>query len=363
MDIANIEKRTLKDCDVFIGRGLEKEFLPRLEGVFESGTLVVVYENESILLACTLMRELKRGGYRVMAKCVQEESEVEEFARYVFCVGEDDAIALAKQISKELNVGWSLFVVAPTSDDVMCNNPPKQVFIDENVLLKCQNEQLGAGYGVLLSSRVTAFENEFMRCVLDSQTPDIEIADGMDIDRCELVYDILKLSANKTSSSGVELVGKVMRAMAFGKGKTPRREGEYRFLAGAVLSALYSSFLGSLSIDCTPPPCVYEDLDRLNSLAINVENRCKCIDFFDVSSYFRISYILSEYRLDLLDKLGGVDMRGVERFWRRLYKDAGYWLKGEITASEVLECVYLAGVMSDGLLGYVYALGMMNKFV
>lgn len=363
MNIANIEKRTIKDCEVFIGSGLEREFLPRFRLAFEGGTLCVVYENDYIELACVIMRELKKGGYRVLAKCVDEEGDVSEFVRFVFCVGDGDAIVRAKQIASKLDIGWSLFVTAPTDDNVMCANAPKQVFIDQNVLINCQNEQICAGYGILLSSRVTAFENGFKRCVLDISEVPIEHAEAEEIDRCELVFRILNLSANKTSPSGAELVGKVMRALALSKGKTPRLEGEYRFLAGCVLSSLYSFFLGAPSIDCALPPCVGDDMDRLKSLAINVENRCKCIDFFDVSSYFRISYILSEYRLDLLEKLAGVDMHGVERFWRRLYKDAGYWLKSEITASEVLKCVYLAGVMSDGLLGYMYALGMMNKFV
>lgn len=363
MNIANIVRRTIKNCEVFIGSGLEKEFLPRFRSVFEGGTLCVVYENESIELACLIMRELKRGGYRVFAKCVNEDGDVPEFARFVFCMGDGDAIVLAKQIASKLDVGWALFVTAPTDDNVMCDNSPKQVFIDQNVLINCRNEQIAAGYGILLSSRVTAFENQFKRCVLDISDTPIEQVETEQIDRSELVFRILNLSANKTTKSGVELVGSVMRALALSKGMTPRLDGEYRFLAGCVLNSLYSFFLGSPSIDCALPPCVVDDMDRLKSLAINVENKCKCIDFFDVSSYFRISYILSEYRLDLLEKLASVDMRSTERFWRRLYKDAGYWLKSEITASEVLLCVYLAGVMSDGLLGYIYALGMMNKFV
>lgn len=366
MSVENVQKRRLKNCDIYIGTGLETEFLPRLNAVFEEGAIALLYQNDSEPLVSIIAHELKRFGYRVFAKCVDRKDEnsnnVPEFVRYIFCVGDDEVIHIAKQISSELEIDWSLFIVAPTNDDVMCQNPPKQVFIDKNVLLNCRNEQLGAGYGILLSSKVTAFENEFMRLVAGGSAFDCESVDVSQIDRCELVYNILQISCGKTTMSGVELTSKLMRALALSKGKTPRLDGEYRFLAGSVLCNLYSSFLGSPSIDCAPPPCLCADMDKISSLSINIANNLKCIDFFDVSSYFRISYILSEYRLDLLEKLACVDMHSAKRFWRRLYGDAGYWLKSEITASEVLWCIYLAGAMSDGLLGYMYTLGMMKKF-
>jgi hypothetical protein len=50
----------------------------------------------------------------------------------------------------------------------------------------------------------------------------------------------------------------------------------------------------------------------------------------------------------------------MQRFWRRLYIDAGYWLKSEITASEVLECMRLASVESRSLAGYAFASGMLD---
>lgn len=365
MSVENVQRRKINNCDVFIGKGLDKEFLPRLNAVIEEGTIAVVYQYDSIAVASVIMHELKRNGYRVFTKCIEESVEaggknVPEYVRHVFCVGEE--VSLVKQISSELNVEWSLFVTAPTSDDIMHDNPPKQVFIDENVLLNCRNEQIAAGYGVLLSSRIEAFENWFSKFVLGINAHPYPLPEAKEMPVCELVWEILNLSYNKTSKSSAERIAQIMRALAIHKGKPPRLEGEYRFLASCVLGAFYSAYLGAPAIDCALPPCVCDDLDKLHSLSINIENNVKCIDFFDISSYFRISYVLSEYRLDLLEKLASSDMRGTERFWRRLYPDAGYWLKSEITASEVLECLYLAGVMSDGFLGFAYAGGIMNNF-
>ena len=65
--------------------------------------------------------------------------------------------------------------------------------------------------------------------------------------------------------------------------------------------------------------------------------------------------------MDLLEKLSGIDLHGMQRFWRRLYPDAGYWLKSEISAKEMLHTLALAGAQSDNLLGYAYASGILKK--
>lgn len=368
MNISGVEKRTLLQTDVYIAKDLSVDFLPRLRTVFEEGALFVLYEKDCFALADTLMHELKKGGYRVFASACEGMSEcrdianLPEFVRYVLCVGKDLSISLAKQVASTFQIGWSLYVTAPLSDDVLCCNAPKQVFISENELVKCQNEQIAAGYGILLSSRLRAFENVFASKVLGLDCVDIEPVECKQINLCELEWQLLKLSSIKVGTDSAECMANVMRALAIRKGKKPRYGGEYRFLASCLLCSLYAHFLGAPSIDCVLPPCESDDEDLLKSLDIIIENKGKCIDFFDVSSYFRISYILSEYRLDLLDKLASADMHGVERFWRRLYPDAGYWLKGEISASEVLYCARLAGVLSNGLLAFAYAGGTMNNF-
>lgn len=86
-------------------------------------------------------------------------------------------------------------------------------------------------------------------------------------------------------------------------------------------------------------------------------NGIELVDFFSVNEYFRISYVLGEYRLDLFDKLAVGDMRSVERRWRRMYDDAGYWLKSALTARDVLGAIALAGEECEGLLAYITATG------
>ena len=361
MENSTIEKRVVGRTDVYIGIEIIPHIVPRLRSVFEEGALVVVYENECESVANALMQELKKDGYRVFATSVFDDKNVEipDYVRYVFCVGGKEAQEHAKRLCKQIDTGWSMLLCAPDCDDVLCDICPNQVFIDENILMKCQNERIAAGYGILFSQKLDEFERFFEKTVLGKNVKTFCTQTSCE-SLCDLAFRLLEISSRKERKNSQEIMAEVMRALAISKGKKPRLSGEYEFLASATLASFYSSFLSSPSIDCAPPACLGDVVDRLKELGIEAD-RDKCVDFFDINGYFRISYILGEYRLDLLEKLAGIDLHGMQRFWRRLYLDAGYWLKSEISAAEVLECMRLAGAMSDGLIGFAFASGILDR--
>ena len=141
MENSTIEKRVVGRTDVYIGIEIIPQIVPRLRSVFEEGALVVVYENEFESVANALMQELKKDGYRVFATSVFDDKNVEipDYVRYVFCVGGKEAQEHAKRLCKQIDTGWSMLLCAPDCDDVLCDICPNQVFIDEDVLKKCQN--------------------------------------------------------------------------------------------------------------------------------------------------------------------------------------------------------------------------------
>ena len=102
MENMTIERRVVGRTDVYIGKDVIPQILPRLRSVFEDGALVVVYENEWKSEANLLMQELKRGGYRTFALpfCEDASCDVPEYIRYVFCVGQESGARLSKQIKE-----------------------------------------------------------------------------------------------------------------------------------------------------------------------------------------------------------------------------------------------------------------------
>ncbi len=377
MEKLQIERRTVKGTDVFIGSKIIKEMLPRVRTAFEEGALFVVYEEEQKEVAEALMQELKRDGYRVFASEIKADDgsdegvdidEIPEYVRFVFGVGEARASRVAKRVCNAKSIDWTLFMCTPSCDEIMRGKSPKQVFIDTDIIDKSPKACIASGYGLLLSSSFTAFEGVFASKVLSVENKENTTGEKqtntptcVKVDNAELAYLLLKVSSEKRGDDSADKMAKFWYAKALSQGKKPRLLGEYKFLCACLITAFYSSFLGAPSIDAMPPSCVSDALDEIASLPLGVSNEGKCVDFFDINGYFRINYILSEYRMDLLEKLSGIDLHGMQRFWRRLYPDAGYWLKSEISAKEMLHMLALAGAQSDNLLGYAYASGILKK--
>lgn len=362
------EERTIGDTTVFIGERLS--FPHCLRRVAEEGALLFLYDENVSGLADEIIGDMK-SAYRIIRYPVLSERriamgekpepvEVPEYIRHVFALGGGSAAMRAKAEARALRVGYSVALTAPSCDGVMSDFAPKAVFISRNILIKCPIECVAAGYGHLYSSPLDAFERLFDIKVLAQKREELKVKPTEGMSLTELAYALLESSAEKGGKGSADLVAAIMYERAVAKGRRPRLIGEYKFVASCALKTLYSHILGAPAIDVIPPACADDALGELKDLEEDFIKRGKKVDFFDINGYFRISYILSEYRMDLLDKLSGSDMRPWQRAWRRLYPDAGYWMKGEMTCKDVMRAIATAGAISDGFLGYVYATGALS---
>lgn len=367
MENMRLTKRILGGTEIFIGQDIADEIISCFNHRFAEGAVCLIYDRNVTELADDIIHALKSGGYRVFVQAVsssrhkgsENRFSAPEYVRHVFAVGAGTAADTAKKIAKQLDIDWTLFFTAPSTDTVMRGIPPKTVFIDRNILMKCPFECVAAGYGILLSQPLAAFEGFFSSKVL-AMPADVNFTSfQQSADLCELACSLLEISLDRYEDSA-QIMSELMYASALGRGRRPRLIGEYKFLCAALISAFYSAYLGAPSIDVMPPACREAAADMIDSIGYDTK-QVKSVDFFDTNVYFRISYILSEYRTDLLDKLGSIDFRTAQRFWRRLYPDAGYWLKSEVTCRDLLSGLTLAGSLSDSLLGFAYASGVTAK--
>ncbi len=364
MDSFNFEKRTVGKTAVIMGGGLIDELVGYFCHTFQEGALCLVYDRNVTEIAENIAAQLKRAGYRIFMQAVSSKRHGDaclqpvapEYVRHVFAVGAGTACEYAKRMARALDTEWTLFLTAPSTDTVMHGFAPKTVFIDENVMINCPFECKAAGYGILFSQPLKVFEDFFARKVLAKEQPTVEGVPQGALSESELAFALLEISLNEGSDSA-QLMAQVLYNAAVARGRRPRLIGEYKYLASACISSFYTAFLGALSIDAMPPACREIAADKLKSIGC-LSNRSKSVDFFDSKGYFKISYILGEYRTDLLDKLSSIDFHTTQRFWRRLYPDAGYWLKGEITCRDLITCLSLTGYLSDSLLGFAYASGV-----
>ncbi len=371
MQITNIEKCMLVGSQVYVGEGVVDNVSMYLADEFREGALLVLYEDDSAPLIDKIAHNLKKNGYRICIQNVHSTEcenydkitfEAQEFTRHVLAVGGGGVTHIAKRVASDLSIDFSLILTIPCDDRILTGKCPKQVFIDENILINSSNEQIASSYGYLLSFQISQFEGEFARLVLAEKRREFCAKNIDKMSLSKLCVELLKISSEKQGEDSADYMAKIMQKTALSKGKKLRLMGEYKFIASVAIAVFYKAFLGALSMDIMPPRDCFLDSDRLQKFGVNLTECQKRIDFFDINVYFRISYILGEYRTDLIDKLSRIDIHQMARFFRRLYDDAGFHLKSEISAKEVIGCMALSGLMSDNLLGYAYASGVMNNF-
>lgn len=370
MQSRNIEKHTLTSSQIYIGDGIIECIDSLLFDEFREGVLLVVYDKKLSEINDKIVHILKRAGITINNVFIESyrrsgsisTKDVVEYARHVLAIGSGSVARFAKNICQELNIDFSLVLSAPTCNDILSDICPKQVFIDKNVLINCPNECIAAGYGNLLSYQLTAFEKEWNKLIMADKNEIEQARDYQELDVVALTLEVLRLSCFKKGIDSADIMANILYHDAIAKGIKPRLFGEYRAIASATILSFYYLFLGTIAIDSMPSRDIVEDSKKLCNLCKDFVDYQKKIDFLDTNVYFRISYMLGEYRTDLLDKLSRIDTHSMWRYFRRQYDDAMYHLKCEIGASTMLKCMALAGAYSDNLLGFAYTSGVMNRF-
>lgn len=355
-------KCSLGETEIFSGKGIAANIPATLKTIYEDGTICLICDDNTEKFALPLADDFKDNGYKVLMRKSKETSCIPEYVRFVFGVGSGAVAETIKRVARELEADCALLLTAPSTDTILNGYAPKQVFIDENIMINCPNQSIAAGWGIVLSEHISAFESYFAKKVLSGEAAhgtdkrNRELPFGSDV--CALAVKLLEISYGKRGFDTADVMARLLYRDAAERGERPRLVGEYKFLCSCVLGVFYSNFLGSPAIDVMPPVSaegVAGELEKLcGADAFNLDKR---IDFFNINSYFRISYILGEYRMDLLERLSGADMHSTQRYWRRIYPDAGYWLKETLTSRDLIKALALAGELTDGLLGYAAATG------
>jgi len=363
--MGELEIRKINDTQVIYG-DVYPVIASKINEASKEGAICIVYDKNLRDIALSVADALKPTSRRLFLRAIDKDAndsfELPDFVRYIIAVGCGYSACAGHVISSKLKVPWSIFLTAPTTDSILQGKSPNHVFIDKNVLINCPNECIAAGYGVLCSQGLHAFENLFARWILADNAGDeiYSTFDDTNVNPMEIALALLEISAGKDRDDSADIMAKILYAKKKAEGKKPRLLGEYKYIAASTLFCLYSQILSSPAIDTLLPREVCADETALKDIGADIANPSKRFDFFDVNGYFRISYIFSEYRMDLLDKIGGAHSHSLDRAWRRIYDDAGFWLKSELTQKDVVDAMRLAGLKSDNLLGFAYAVGMLR---
>ena len=350
-----IQRDNIKNTEVYVTTEAW-QVKEKLSELIDGGLVAVLYDVKLKDYADNLARCFRGGNHLVLTTCLVEE--IPDHARFIVGVGTGRIAGEVRKKATDLDIECALVFSAPTTDTILLPNGHKSfkcVFLDEGLINNCPKECVASGLGIILSEPLRSFEDYYADKVLDdNRSKDKTEVLSFENDRINLAYCLLELSSTRTYEDNATIMARVLFDSARKLGFETRLLGEYKFISASVIACLYESYLSSPSLDCALPPAHDQNLDALGKqTGRSLSKLLKAFDFFPIDDYFRVGYILSEYRLDLLEKLRAVDFHSAQKKWRRVYSDAGYWLKSAFTTSSLLTAMRLSAEIGHGLLRFI----------
>jgi len=401
------EYERIGQADVYVGSDMAKRVPTFITATLLGGHVAVIYFDEVSMYALPVIQEVRRAGFKVYELCIRATdsyekklfavSSIPDYVRFVIGVGTGSVARLCSHLCTKRAIEFMIYATAPSTDgflspaeEIKNAYSAKYLVADRDVLNTCPKKFVSAGWGIAFSEPLRAFEmlmrDKIFEAEKEYKIVRVENARGevtWDIndnisesfnkrkkaisispyaDNEELFWYLVRLSEQKKHENFKSASETFAEILMQSDGK--RLLGEYTFIATYLLWGFYTCYLGADAVDVLLPP------DKVKSMKL-LEKKCgipfsmllKRIDFFTVNGYFRIKYILGEYREDLLAALKTLDYKADQRRWRRLYDDAGYWLKETFTVRELLSLMALSGELSGGLLGFAKASGALEDYI
>ncbi len=372
------------------GKGNLKKICDCLSKTFDKGNVLVVFDERSSNVSDDVVRYLLKGGYFVRTAETHGKAEelpaVDECVKYIVGVGGGGVADDARLLAKRQSVGYSIVITAPDNDnfasdgayilnEYVYTGAPDFVLIDEEVVEKSTGATAAAGYGRAFSCLVGLFDADFKKLMfardfdesaVNTVAESIKIFESKKNDDnfktrlARLMFTISKAKNNlDMKAESADAVAKVMTE------KFGRTFGENSFLAAYMILNVYRLYLESDATDTLIPEDIVLTLKTLEKMrVVNYNNYMSDLSVTTATDYLKQTFILSEYRREMYERLDGMDLPAVAKFWRRLYDDAGFWLKRYASSDELFKVMALASELSEGgLLKYVKRTGFFERFI
>ena len=349
------------ETEVYTGRALRESLGEYLDALAGGGRVLVTWDGEGGNEAKRTTEALRGFGLRVTEKPDADVCEAEENCLVVLGVGGERAASAAKRAAADRGADCVLMPVIPCEDGLLAGGRVTAVCLDAEVLEGAPRDSLAAAAGILFALPLRRFEDVYAEKVLAEPHAEERVSAPSEGDGiADTAVKVMRAGASGRRYAA-DVTAEMLRLIALSKGKKPRRKGEYVFVAACALAAFYKAYLSSPAADTLVPADHCRALDELVRLNGGEEgNIIQAFDIFDVSGYFRINYILGEYRMDLIAELAGAELGTAARRWRRMYEDAGFWMKSAFTSGDMIRAMALAGETAGGLLGFASATGVFD---
>lgn len=372
------------------GKGNVKRIGAILSKTFDKGNVLVVFDERSEGVSDEVVRRLFQDGYFVRTAKTEGKPEklpkIDECIKYIVGVGGGAVADDARLLARRQNVGYSLVMTAPDNDNfasdgayILCDyvhtGAPDFVLIDEDIVEKATGVETASGYGRVFSCLVSLFDVDFKKLMFNKDFDDAKVnalADGIKVFEAKKGDDNFKTRlarllffislAKNDLDMKAESADAVARVMSV---KFGRSFGENSFLSAYMILNVYRLYLESDAVDTLIPEDIALTLKTLEKMrVVNYNKYMSELSITTATDYLKQTFILSEYRREMYERLDGMELTAVARFWRRLYDDAGFWLKRYADTEELFKVMALASELSEGgLLKYIKRTGFFERFI
>lgn len=383
----------------YSARGIYKNAADYIKEAFEAGNVALIYadsvERQTDEITASL---IDAGGFAIRTIACDDRQSVAaaeaafdfpECVRFLVGVGGGKIADITRLAAAKRGIRYGLAPTAPSTDGYISNRVPftgcdvgencrfpEFLLIDEEVIERAPKRLVAAGYGRVIAQLVNIFDIEFMRAVYSMEYDDDALAELTRSIRCfegekeEPLFNLRLLKLlNTVSRLNYKLGRKGCAADGFAHLLSEclggRTSGETSFIASYVVLNLYRMFLRTENIDTLLPVDVVKTLKLLEKMSVvNYNGYVSSMAVDTTDGYMKSRFVLAEYREELFSKLDGLDLTSISRFWRRLYDDAGFWLKGYANSATLLRYLSISAELADdSLLKYVKRLGFLEKFI
>ncbi|MEG2453645.1 MAG: iron-containing alcohol dehydrogenase [Clostridia bacterium] len=381
-------------------KGVINDTAEHIQEVFLQGNIAICTAKHFEKYSEIVQKGLISKGYSVRTKSIESDTisvvcgcdffmQLPECVRFLLGIGGGSIADMVRLAAKKMEIDYALIVTSPSTDSYLSShvenynqienikcNYPKMLIIDDDIIDKAPSRLVASGYGRVVSQIVNIFDTEFNKfsqiksyCgetleALAREVHQFEIDKEKPDFRKRLMEILLKISkANEYMAierSAVDTFSLLLTISSEG-----HTQGENSLIASYIVLNLYRSFLKSDGTDTLLPPDIIKTLKLLEKYQIiNYNSYIKQYEVTSVEGYLKQTFILSEYRRDLYELINDIDIGAMARFWRRLYNDAGYWLKNYLTNAQLMRCLSLSAELSENtLLKHIKRIGFLEDFI
>lgn len=383
----------------YSARGIYENAADYVKESFEAGNIAVIYAEPVENCADRIIASLvSAGGYMIRKIAADDRQSVSvaaatvtfpECVRFLIGVGGGKIADITRLAAAGKGIRYGLAPTAPSTDGYIANvvpftgegggavcRFPEFLLIDEEVIECAPKRLVAAGYGRIIAQLVNIFDIEFSKTVFSEEFDGDTLAElARSIHRFEEEKEtpLFNLRLLKLLNTVSRLNNRLNRVGCAADGFAHvlsecvggRTSGETSFIASYIILNLYRMFLRAENIDTLLPADVVKTVKLLEKMrVVNYNSYVSEMVVDTAEGYLKSRFVLAEYRGELYGKLNDLDLTSISRFWRRLYDDAGFWLKGYVNSATLLRYLSIsAGLADDSLLKYIKRLGFLEKFI